>query len=40
MMWEFMHTVRIIPTDGRRIFRLNCNLFMGDPVATGKATPW
>ncbi len=29
---EFMHTVRIIPTDGRKHIAANIHLFQGDPV--------
>lgn len=31
-LWEFMHTVRIIPTDSRPHIASNIKLFQGDPV--------
>ena len=31
-LWEFMHTVRIIPTDGRPHISPEVKLFMGDPL--------
>ena len=32
MLWEFAHTYRIIPTDGRPHIPADIKLFMGDPV--------
>jgi hypothetical protein len=36
-LWEFMHTVRIIPTDGRPHISPEIKLFMGDPVGHWEA---
>jgi hypothetical protein len=32
MIWEFMHSVRVIPTDGRPHIAKDIKLFQGDPV--------